>query len=322
MQTPVNWLLEGPTWVQYRTRLDLLGEAEDSPGVSTVRQAMLADASIQRMVRELSVWPGAAVTSHRPSEQLYYRLIFLADLGLKASDDGMQPVVAQVLAHISAQGPFQSLVSIPAHFGGSGQADYAWMLCDAPLLVYVLVKMGMAEDERIKKAVNYLAGLARENGWPCAASPEIGRFHGPGRREDPCPYATLIMLKLLGQVDALRDSPAAHQGTEALLGLWQQRRENRPYLFAMGSGFSKLKAPEFWYDILHVLDVLSHFPWATRDPRYQEMLCLVLEKASPEGRFVPESIYTAWKDWDFGQKKLPSRWLTLQVHRLKRNSKI
>ncbi len=92
-------------------------------------------------------------------------------------------------------------------------------------------------------------------------------------------------------------------------------------MFFMGTDFRKLKAPMFWYDILHVLDILSQFGWARKDKRFKEMLSVVKAKADSEGRFVPESIWTVWKDWDFSQKKVPSRGLTFFVQRiLKRGS--
>ena len=47
----------------------------------------------------------------------------------------------------------------------------------------------------------------------------------------------------------------------------------------MGTHFARLKAPLIWYDILHVLDVLTQFPWAWEDARLQEMVALVAEKA-------------------------------------------
>jgi hypothetical protein len=42
---------------------------------------------------------------------------------------------------------------------------------------------------------------------------------------------------------------------------------------------------------------------------------IVGEKADLHGRFMPESIWTSWKDWEFGQKKQPSRWLILLATR-------
>jgi hypothetical protein len=86
-------------------------------------------------------------------------------------------------------------------------------------------------------------------------------------------------------------------------------------MFFMGD-FRKLKAPPYWYDVLHVLDVLSHFGWTWKDKRFKQMLNIVESKANPDGQFVLESVWTAWKDWDFSQKKVPSRGLTFFVQRI------
>jgi len=65
--------------------------------------------------------------------------------------------------------------------------------------------------------------------------------------------------------------------------------------------------------------VLSQFKWLSKDRRLQEIVQLVQLKADSEGKYTPESEWTAWKGWDFGQKKQPSRWLTfLALRTLKR----
>jgi hypothetical protein len=46
------------------------------------------------------------------------------------------------------------------------------------------------------------------------------------------------------------------------------------------------------------------------------MLGVMKSKADEQGRFSLESIWTAWKEWEFGQKKAPSRWLTLLAWRI------
>jgi hypothetical protein len=45
------------------------------------------------------------------------------------------------------------------------------------------------------------------------------------------------------------------------------------------------------------------------------MIDAVRGQAGPDGWFVPGSIYLEWRDWCFGQKREPSAWLTLVVHR-------
>lgn len=208
------------------------------------------------------------------------------------------------------------LMNIPPRYGGTGKDQWAWALCDAPLILYALVKFGLGEDERIQKASAHLVSLIKENGWPCAVSEELGKFRGPGRKEDPCPYANLIMLKALSQIPGLNDSGASYTGAETLLALWEGREKDHPYMFFMGTDFCKLKAPFVWYDILHVADVLTQFPWLRADARLKAMIGIIKRKADEEGRFIPESIWEAWKEWDFGQKRVPSPWLTLAAQRV------
>lgn len=312
----IDWLLQGEPWIQYLTRVELLGEEDGNAHVIAARRAMLADPKIKAVLAELMDWPGTVLNSHKSASQSFHKLAFIADLGLNISDPPVRKIVDKVMKHQSRQGPFQLPTNVPVHFGGSGKEEWAWALCDAPVIVTSLIRMGMREDVRVQQAIQYLDNLIRANGWPCAVSPELGKFRGPGRKEDPCPYATLVMLKLLAQVPVLRAEQSAKTGVETLLSLWDKSKEVHPYMFYMGTDFRKLKAPLFWYDILHVLDVLSQFEWAWRDKRFKQMVKIVESKADDEGRFTPESIWTAWKEWDFGQKKVPSRGMTFYVQRI------
>jgi hypothetical protein len=314
----IEWLLQGEAWIQYRTRVDLLGQAEADPQVSAARKAMLADTKIRSLLAELTDWPGVVLNSHKSASQPFHKLAFIADLRLNIGDAPVKKIVKKVMAHQSEQGPFQLPTNVPTHFGGSGKDTWAWALCDAPILVSALVKMGLGDDKRVQTAIQYLDGLVRDNGFPCVVSPELGKFRGPGRKDDPCPFATLAMLKLVSRVPELQDGKSARIGVETLLMLWDESKERHPYMFFMGTDFRKLKAPMFWYDILHVLDILSQFEWARKDKRFKEMLGVVQSKADGDGRFVPESVWTAWKDWDFSQKKAPSSGLTLFVKQIEK----
>ena len=268
------------------------------------------DKQIIELLAQIKNWPGGVLKSHNDTSHLIHKLAFLADIGLDTGVPEIAEAVRKITENLSPEGLFQVQVNIPQHFGGTGQDQWSWMLCDAPLLLYSLKKLGGVPDKRIKDAVEFLAGLAIENGWPCSVSPDLGKFRGPGRKSDPCPYATLLMLKLLSLFDEYKGSSQAHAGAEVLLSLWEQRKERRPYMFAMGSGFEKLKAPLIWYDILHVTDVLSRFDWLRNDLRLKQMVGIVKDKADENGLFTPESVYKAWAEWDFGQKKKPSSWLT------------
>lgn len=316
MKIPIDWLLEGEPWIEYRARRDLLGQSEKDPQVKSARKSMLANAQVQDLVAELSDWPGTVISSHKSASQPFHKLTFIADLGLVAPDPGVDLIIARILEHRSAEGPFELPMNIPAHYGGTGHNQWAWALCDAPLIVYALVKFGLENEPVVQMAIKYLAGLVRDNGWPCVVSKELGKFRGPGRKEDPCPFATLAMLKACSEIEALRDSPACHIGADTLLALWIESMTRNPYMFYMGTDFRKLKVPFVWYDIMHVLDVLSRFSWLKEDARFLDMLEILKSKADRQGRFTLDSIWTAWKSWEFGQKKEPSRWLTLLAWRI------
>jgi hypothetical protein len=313
MEESIKWLLEGEPWVEYRTRVDLLKQSENKPEVVRARKEMIDHPKIQLLLEELKNWPGIVLNSHKSARQPFHKLSFIADLGLKSDDPPINEIIKKIFEQKSDEGPFQLPMKISKYYGGSGSDEWAWALCDAPIIIYSLIKFGLDKDEQIQRAVKYLVDLIRENGWPCAVSKKLGKFRGPGRKDDPCPYATLGMLKMLSQLDDWKDTQEVHVGAECLLDLWQKSRDRHPYMFYMGTDFRKIKAPLIWYDILHVIDVLSQFEWLKDDERLIEMIELVKSKANEEGKFVPESVWMAWKGWDFAQKKEPSRWLTLLV---------
>ena len=308
-----KWLLEGEPWVEYRTRVDLLEQSENESEVIHARKEMIDHPKIQLLLEELKNWPATVLSSHKSARQSFHKLSFIADFGLKSDDPPINEIIKKIYEHKSDEGPFQLPMKISKHYGGSGNNEWAWALCDAPTIIYSLIKFGLDTDEQIQKAVRYLVDLVRQNGWPCAVSKELGKFRGPGRKDDSCPYATLGMLKMLSQLDNWKDSKEVHVGTECLLDLWNKSKELHPYMFYMGTDFRKIKAPLIWYDILHVLDVLSQFDWLRKDPRLEEMMEIVKSKANDEGKFIPESVWMEWKGWDFGQKKQPSRWLTFLI---------
>lgn len=312
----IDWLLNSDPWIEYGARVDLLHEKEDSPEVLSARERMIRHPKLRALIDGLRVWPGQVLNSHKSAGQSFHRLSFLADLGIKKDDMGIPSIIEMIFQHISEEGPIQLPMRISSHHGGSNRDVQAWALCDAPTIVYSLAKMGLRSDERVEKAVDFLVMLSRENGYPCVVSKELGRFRGPGKKEDPCPYATLIMLKLLELYPEYRDSNHAKASASALLDLWENSRTRHPYIFYMGTDFQKLKAPFVWYDIVHVAHVLSLSRYAVDDPRFHEMLDVIMSKADGSKRYTPESVWKAWETWDMSQKKVPSPYLTFLVHRI------
>lgn len=313
----LDWIIDSDEpWTRYRSLVDLIDQYENLPVVQSARNAMLDHPLVQSLIYELSTWPGYALKRHNDAKHPIYKFSTLADFGVNVKDKRVGQALDQVLSHQSSDGAFETLVFIPKAFGGSNRDEWAWILCDSPTLLYTLIAMGLDDQPHVRKAIEHLVELVEDNGWRCTASPNLGKFKGPGRKSDPCPIANVYALKALSLVPDLIDSKATRAGTEALLRHWQLRKEKKYFLFGMGTDFSKIKYPFVWYDILHVLDVLSRFSFVHDDPRFLEMIAALIVQSDNQGRYIAQSMYRAWKEWSFANKKEPSPWLTFLVFRV------
>jgi len=306
---PIDFILEnGETWLQYAIRINILKESKGN--LTGLRQQALSDPKIRAYLDDVAAYHDILVTNHKNPDLPIHKLLFLFGIGLDTDVPEIQTAIDKILENKDENGIYQSLTNIPKHFGGSGEDSLGWCLCDAPLLLLALTKAGVDYEKYIKQGVNYLAGFRKDIGFPCTVSKEFGKFRGPGRKDDPCPNASLAMLKLLCAVPEYRDSEITVKTAMNLLELWERSQERHPYMFYMGTDFRKLKAPAIWYDIVSVTNVLSHIDAVKPDARFLDMLLIIKSKQDKNGLFTPEAVYQKCNGWDFGQKKAPSPYLT------------
>lgn len=57
-----------------------------------------------------------------------------------------------------------------------------------------------------------------------------------------------------------------------------------------------------------------------KDERLTDILMTIRSKENPDGCYTPESVWQAWRGWDFAQKTAPSPWLTFLVYRIFKRS--
>lgn len=305
----INQLLDkSEEWLQYAIRLLVLNEKKED--LVELKNEVIKNDKIKAYLCDITDYHKTLVTNHKNPMLPIYKLIFLLDIGLDCSVPEIQIAINEIMKHKDNDGVYQSRTNIPKHFGGSGEDTFGWCLCDAPLLLLALIKAGVDYENHIKKGVDFLSSLYDNNGFPCVVSSELGKFRGPGRKDDCCPYATLIMLNLLLNVPESKHNDTINKLADNLLLLWENSIDNHPYMFYMGTDFRKLKAPSIWYDIVSVVNVLSKCKSVKNDKRYLEMLSIIRSKQGADGFFTPESVYQKLNGWDFGQKKNPSPYLT------------
>ena len=307
----LRWLLGGEPWVVYRTLSGLLGYDESHADVAAARQAV----SKHRLIKPIlgrqhrrGYWgrPEDIHTWWPRKDTTFWIIGVLADFGLTLENPHMARAAEYVL---DLQLPLGGFLG----FEPQKAAE-----CHTAILLEPLVKSGLGDDTRIHRAYQWLLSRQRlDGGWWCKDTGQIG---APREKEPSCPFAAMFVLSAMDQRPELRKHPASQRAVDFLLSCWDNKRKLKypGHDSQIGTGWEKLKYPFTDYRILKFLDVLSRFPVARRDPRTQEILNLLKAKSDEQACFQPESIVNVWGDFDFGQKKEPSRWLTMLAWRVMR----
>lgn len=304
---PVAWLLDGPAYVRYRTLVDILGCPHDGKEVRQARAAVPRDRDVRRLLEQRNDegywgvpsdifiwWPKKGTT--------FWVLGVLADFGLTRGDSDIERACEYVLSTQLPCGGF-GLRLPPKPYD-----------CFTGVLAAALARLGYVRDERLERAYDWLAGRQRtDGGFWCKDTGQPGRSR---EHEPSCALASLWILSALSAHPVLTESEACSRCATFLLRCWDNRGKVKyaGHDSQILSGWDRLKYPFTDYRILHYLDSLSRVASVREDPRLAEIADLLMSKRDGEGRFRAESIHTAWSEFDFGQKKHPSMWLTCLAH--------
>jgi len=306
---PIDWLLGGEPFVKYRTLTDLLNMYENDREVLTAKASILRYDPIQRILKKqntegywgtpvdiYSWWPRKDTT--------FWLLGILGDFGLDRNHSGIAAACEYILD-----------TQLPG--GGFGWAPPPTPSdCYTGILAESLAKLGYLSDSRLQKAYGWLLGRQRlDGGFWCK---NTGLPGGPRDREPSCAFATLCVIGAMAQNLHLRNSKTCRKGIVFLLKCWENRGKIKyaGHDSRIGRGWERLKYPYTDYRILKYLDILSRFESAKKDPRMLEMMELLIYKRDESGRYYAESTHNVWSDFDFGQKKSPSKWITYLAYRI------
>ena len=301
-----DWLLSAEEpYIRYQAQCLINPGSED-------KSLLDDDPFILENIREISGWREEILTRHDKPGLFMHRMAMLADLGVDYQTADIAPVIDGMLENFTEDGSFPIDIMIPKAFGGRGEPNRDWIICDFPVILYSLLKM-LPEDQVPGAAVEKLIGLAGDDYYPCCGS--ISNFKGPGPRGGMCPYANLLAARALAASSNESAVRAAELAASAILNLWTERKTKKPFLFAMGSDFLKLKFPMVWFNLLHVVSALGGIEKVRKDLRFQELAEHLRQKPDEVGRATSESIYMIFKTNEWGKKKEPSRLMTIMVHR-------
>nr|MBN2278743.1 terpene cyclase/mutase family protein [candidate division Zixibacteria bacterium] len=306
---PIEWLLGREAFVKYRTMTDLLGRNENDREVLETKNSIIRCKPIRRILERQNTdeyWgkPNDIYSWWPKKDTTFWILGVLGDFGL----DRDHPQIAAACEYV-----FRT--QLPG--GGFGWAPPPTPAdCFTGILTESLAKLGYVSDPRSQKAYAWLLNRQRlDGGFWCK---NTGLPGGSREREPSCAFATLCVMGAFARNPDLADGESVRRGLKFLLKCWENRGKIKyaGHDSEIGRGWEKLKYPYTDYRILKYLEVLSQFELIRNDPNVHEMIDLLLGKGDTSGRYFAESIHKAWSDFDFGQKRIPSRWITFLMYRI------
>ena len=312
----IAWLLEAddPS-VRYLTLTGLLGETADGAAAAEARRRIMTEGAVPAILaaqREDGGWSEPGRFYMAKYTGTVWQLIILAELGADGADERVRRGCEAILrdGQDAASGGFGHK---PAAHGGCTHATV--IPCLTGNMVYSLIRLGMLDDPRVRRAVDWITTYQRfddaegdaPGGWPYHVEMCWGRH--------TCHMGAVKALKALAEIPPERRSPAVERtladGVEFLLRHHVHRRSHD---LARDSkpGWRRFGFPLMYQtDVLEILAILTEL--GVRDERMDEALALVAGKADAQGRWKLQSTFNGRFVADIEAKGEPSRWITLRA---------
>jgi len=316
----VAWLLDGddPS-VRYFTLTGLLGVPADSAEAVAARREIMTRGTVPRILAaqgDDGHW-GDRDRFYAKYTGTAWQLIILAELGADGADERVRRACEAVLrdAQDAESGGFSTARGKKA----GGGLHSSVIPCLTGNLTFSLIRLGMLDDPRVQRAVDWITTYQRfddaegeaPTGWPYEPLEICWGRH-------TCHMGAVKALKALAEVPHERRTPAV-QGTIAAGAEFMLRH----HIHKRSHDLAKLSKPgwrRFGFPLMYQTDVLEILGILTGlgvwDERMDDALALVAAKPDAQGRWKLEDTFNGRFVVDIEAKGRPSRWITLHALRV------
>ena len=326
---PTPWLLEGDPSVRFFTLTGLLGAAPDDPQVKEARRAIMSEGPVPRILAEQQA-DGHFCERDRFYTAKYrgtvWTLLILAELGADGADARVRAACEAVLR--DAQDPDSGGFSTDRSKKAGGGLHSIVIPCLTGNLIFSLIRLGMLDDPRVQRAVDWITAYQRfddaegeaPTGWPYDKLEMCWGRH-------TCHMGAVKALKALAEIPPERRTPAVQgtiaAGAEFLLRHHVHRRSH-DLVRDSKPGWRRLGFPLMYQtDVLEILLILTRLgregavtPGGAPilgDERLREALDLVASKPDAQGRWKLQKTFNDRFVVPVETKGEPSRWVTLRA---------
>ena len=332
---PIPWLLKGGAAERHAALTRLLGAPPDAPEVQEARRAIMTEGPVPRILAEQQAdghWEGPDRFYRAKYRGTVWTLLILAELGADGADARVRAACEAVLR--DAQDPDSGGFSYDRSKKAGGGLHSGVIPCLTGNLVFSLVRLGMLDDPRVQRAVDWITTCQRfddaegdaPTGWPYDTLEMCWGRH-------TCSMGAIKALKALAEVPPERRTPAMHAtisaGAEFFLRHHVHKRshdltrDSKP-------GWRRFGFPLMYQtDALEILLVLTRLGREGEvagaaadgaggtpilgDERLREALDLVASRADAQGRWKLQQTFNGRFVVHIETKGEPSRWVTLRA---------
>jgi hypothetical protein len=323
-QDCLTWLLDpGDPGVRYLALRDLLGAQIDDPEFLAAKVAAHQEGPISIILDDM--YPAGYWVEPGPGYYPKYRgsvwaVITLGQLGASLDMDGR---IAQACRYLVEQALTEN-----GQFSINGRPS-ATIDCLQGNLCAALLELGF-DDPRLDAAFEWMArsvtgeGVAPMNEKKAALRYYSGKcgplFACGANNKMPCAWGAVKVMLAFSHLPVERRTPlierAIAQGAEFLL-------DGDPARAGYPNGTAPRPSGNWWkfgFPVFYVTDLLQNVEALVRlgfagDPRLADALTMIQDKQDGQGRWLLEYEYSG-KTWvDFGEKKIPNKWVSLRAAR-------
>lgn len=313
----LNWLLEAENpSVRYFALRHLLNRPETDRQVRAARREIMESGPVRKILSAQHpegywVKPGNGYTPKYKST--VWQILFLAELGADGANPQVRRGCEYVLAHAQAtHGGFSAL-----HNAGPSGGIH----CLNGNLIWALIALGYGRDERVHRAVEWMAGAVTGDHFghyysSCTCGPN---FRCSANDKQPCAWGAVKALRALAGVPPTWQSDSVREATKMAVEFLLSRdlaKADYPHTVRVSGEWFRFGFPlSYTSDVLEALTALDNAGYAG-DPRVEHARECVLSQQGEDGRWRLRHSLNG-KMWaDIEAKGKASKWVTLRAMRL------
>jgi hypothetical protein len=329
-ESQIDWLLEesNPS-VRYFTLRDILDKPEADLEVMAAREAISKSTVVQKILRKQhpqGYWDKPDSPYLPKYKSSYWTIMILGQLGMNRTNEKVAKACEFIFQFQHEAGGFSSHSQNSAlreyeYLRGKGRKlppkdEYVSSLvfeeqlsCLTGNMVATLIRMGYAEDLRVKMALEWLVKIQNNDGgwlcpyWKAHVKDKHGCFSGT-----ICPMEALSEVPKEKLTNEMRQ--AISKGADFLLMHRLFKADHHDYKL-INQAWLQLSFPRFaGYNILRGLDVLTKLGYV-KDDRLDDAVEVLLRKRQGNGVWILENSPKGRMQANIETKGQPSKWITL-----------